>query len=104
MTPEQARTVLSERLEALEVRLGKLKNDISQSHSADFEEQAQERENDEVIDALGVETEATIVELRGALQRIEDGHYGLCCECGEAIHPERLEALPEARLCIDCAD
>ncbi len=40
--------------------------------------------------------------LRGALQRIEDGSYGLCLHCGEAIAHARLEARPEATLCVDC--
>ena len=37
-----------------------------------------------------------------ALKRIEDGEYGNCEECGESIPPARLEALPHARLCIQC--
>jgi RNA polymerase-binding protein DksA len=37
-----------------------------------------------------------------ALQRIEDGTYGQCTNCGNSILPERLEALPHAELCIDC--
>ena len=39
----------------------------------------------------------------GALQRIEDGTYGVCSNCGKPIGEERLEALPWAELCIDCA-
>jgi DnaK suppressor protein len=38
-----------------------------------------------------------------ALQRIEDGTYGTCTNCGKSISPERLEALPWTTLCIDCA-
>ena len=37
-----------------------------------------------------------------ALQRIEDGSYGACERCGEAIAEKRLEALPFARHCITC--
>ncbi len=37
-----------------------------------------------------------------ALQRIEDGIYGVCTNCGEVIMPERLEALPYAEFCIPC--
>jgi len=37
-----------------------------------------------------------------ALQKFEDGTYGLCDNCGEPIAPERLEALPQATLCLDC--
>lgn len=37
-----------------------------------------------------------------ALQRIEQGNYGRCEECGHPIAKKRLEALPHARLCIEC--
>ncbi|MEW5995073.1 MAG: TraR/DksA C4-type zinc finger protein [Candidatus Zixiibacteriota bacterium] len=37
-----------------------------------------------------------------ALQRIEDGTYGKCQKCGKQIQPERLKAVPHARLCIAC--
>jgi DnaK suppressor protein len=37
-----------------------------------------------------------------ALQRIDDGNFGSCERCGEAIAEKRLEALPFARYCIDC--
>jgi DnaK suppressor protein len=40
--------------------------------------------------------------LRQALARIEDGSYGYCEECGQAIGASRLLARPEARLCIAC--
>lgn len=37
-----------------------------------------------------------------ALQKFEDGTYGLCDNCGKPIDPARLEALPQASLCLDC--
>ncbi len=37
-----------------------------------------------------------------ALERIENGTYGLCQSCGKPISEERLEAVPHARLCIQC--
>jgi DnaK suppressor protein len=37
-----------------------------------------------------------------ALTKIEKGTYGLCDNCGEPINPERLEALPQANLCLKC--
>ena len=42
-------------------------------------------------------------ELEDALERLEAGTYGVCESCGRPIAIERLEALPETRLCIDCA-
>ena len=41
-------------------------------------------------------------EVEAALQRLEDGEYGKCVECGQPIHPERLEVLPTAAFCVHC--
>lgn len=43
------------------------------------------------------------LDLRHALDQLDAGTYGICEHCGRAIAPERLEARPDARLCIDCA-
>jgi len=40
-------------------------------------------------------------EIDAALARIDDGTFGTCSSCGEAIGTERLEALPWATLCIE---
>jgi DnaK suppressor protein len=57
--------------------------------------------------AMSVETgrrrRQYLVEIEKALERIEAGDYGECLECGELIHPGRLEANPTATLCISCA-
>lgn len=37
-----------------------------------------------------------------ALQKFEEGKYGLCEDCGQPIDPARLDALPQARLCLIC--
>jgi RNA polymerase-binding protein DksA len=39
-----------------------------------------------------------------ALQKFEDGTYGLCDNCGQPIDPARLEALPQASLCLRCKE
>jgi len=47
--------------------------------------------------------EREIASVKRALGRIEDGTYGECVRCGRDIAAGRLEARPEAALCIDCA-
>jgi DnaK suppressor protein len=37
-----------------------------------------------------------------ARQRLAQGGYGVCEECGQKIAPERLEALPDATRCVSC--
>tara|TARA_R110001592_G_scaffold83360_2_gene246912 strand:+ start:69 stop:386 length:318 start_codon:yes stop_codon:yes gene_type:complete len=94
---------LREKLAQLEERVNHVTKDMSKSHSADFSEQAVERENDEVLEGIGQEAQVSIQHIRAALARISDGTYGNCAECGKAINPERLEALPETVHCVSCA-
>ncbi len=47
--------------------------------------------------------EDTLETIELALERIEDGVYGLCEECDGVISKTRLNAIPYAALCIRCA-
>lgn len=47
--------------------------------------------------------EKRIEELEDALERAEQGLYGICESCGEPIATERLRAIPSTTLCIKCA-
>jgi DnaK suppressor protein len=53
--------------------------------------------------ALRRRTRRKINSLEEALRRFEEGTYGICERCGKEISAQRLEALPHARLCIECA-
>lgn len=57
--------------------------------------------NDLALEAAG-HNAAQMQVLRHALAKFEDGSYGLCEECGNDIGYSRLQARPEARLCIGC--
>ena len=46
--------------------------------------------------------EDQLTEVSKALNRIDEGTYGICTNCGQAIMTERLEALPQVELCIEC--
>ncbi|MBS1269538.1 MAG: General stress protein 16O [Gammaproteobacteria bacterium] len=71
--------------------------------SGDWREQAVQRENDEVIDALGNEAQRELEQINQALQRIDSGEYSHCSDCGEEIQKARLETLPYTSLCVQCA-
>ena len=43
---------------------------------------------------------ASLEEVERALEKLDEGTYGLCDDCGEAIGPERLEAIPWTALCV----
>ena len=47
--------------------------------------------------------EAELQKLKEAEKRIEEGNYGQCVMCRQPIAPARLEAQPDAILCINCA-
>jgi DnaK suppressor protein len=52
-----------------------------------------------------LDRESTLVRrLRSAIERIDDGSYGICLECEEKIAPKRLKAIPWAELCISCQE
>jgi RNA polymerase-binding transcription factor DksA len=70
----------------------------------DFEEQATQTQNDEVVDSLETETRTELVQIERALERIENGIGDECESCGEAIDPRRLQVLPYTTLCVDCAE
>jgi RNA polymerase-binding transcription factor DksA len=42
--------------------------------------------------------------LSSALDRLDDGDYGTCVECGEAIAPARLRVMPEVETCVSCQE
>src|SRR5204863_8485317 len=53
--------------------------------------------------ALRGRSENQLALVEAALARIDDGRFGACVRCGQPVAPERLEALPWAEHCIDCA-
>jgi RNA polymerase-binding transcription factor len=95
---------LEERKGILLQRISRVKHDISQEHSADWSEQAQERQNDEVLEAIGNESQHELTQINITLERITSGDYMSCTECGEGISIKRLEAVPYTHLCINCAE
>ena len=56
----------------------------------------------EVTRVLTLAAEAALSEIDAALQRLEEGSYGICERCAEPIRWERLEVLPMSRLCTPC--
>lgn len=57
----------------------------------------------EMAMAMIEEVEGRIKTIEAALQRMEEGTYGICVECGAEIPYERLEIIPETPYCVQCA-
>jgi RNA polymerase-binding protein DksA len=94
---------LEAELEELESRQSRIADDLAEPLNADSSEQAIEMEDDASLEGQGALIAKEIASVKRALARIEDGTYGECVRCGEDIAPARLDARPEAALCIDCA-
>ncbi len=97
------KSVLETRLAELEARLHRIESDLDTTPNADFEERATERGNDEVLEELGASGLSEIRQIRAALDRVAQGTYGDCIDCGEEIDARRLELVPHAALCTACA-
>ena len=105
MNTDDVKKRLLEMKQELTHRISSIDRDIRhEGMSADWNEQASERENDEVLESLGNSSEQDLLMIKYALKRIEDGNYFQCDECGEDIPPARLELLPFTAHCVSCAE
>ena len=52
--------------------------------------------------AINEHETAELEHIAQALQRLDQGVYGICVECGSEVTPERLHALPQAARCMPC--
>ena len=104
MQVEEIQTLLESKREELSNRINAIKGDFAKGRSADFAEQATETENDEVLKNLEFEAQHELTQVNNALHRIKLGNYGQCEKCGEDIKLERLQALPYATSCCECAE
>lgn len=98
-----AKTRLQAQLEELKERLTHLETDLAEPLNPDSSERAVETEDDASLEGQALLVSREIASVMRALDRIEDGTYGICARCGEDIAPARLEVRPEASFCIKCA-
>jgi RNA polymerase-binding transcription factor DksA len=112
VTPEAARALLDAERRRTEQRLAQLRDDhrgfveASRDTNADDEHDPEgatiafERSQ---VGALVRQAEEHLQELDAARERLTQGTYGVCEQCGAGIPAGRLEARPTARLCVACA-
>ncbi len=94
---------LSERKSELEKLLDRVETSARRKLDKGFEEQAIQRQNEEVLTALDDSLNDELEQVNEALFMIEQGIYGKCVSCGEDISEKRLLAVPHTSLCINCA-
>jgi DnaK suppressor protein len=93
-----------ERKQAELVRVLRKRDGIAIEKSADQMDEIQlATERDLAI--RNVDRESNLLrDVKDALRRIQDGDFGTCLECEEAISPKRLAAVPWAARCIQCQE
>ena len=105
MDRERLRELLLTEKEEMEKRVTAINEDFSDRKiSKQFDEQSIERENDEVLVNLELEAKEQLRAIEIALRRIDTDNFDLCVTCGEPISDARLEAIPHAMKCRNCAE
>jgi DnaK suppressor protein len=100
---EQARAALVAERQRLMVELGQpIENPGQMTYGSQAAAASQVFEQQRDL-ALRDRSRLELSRVEAALRSIDDGTYGICTNCGEPIATERLEAIPWAPTCIDCA-
>jgi len=96
---EQRREIMD--LYQSDVRAGQASTDEG---TEDIVDRANNSYNRELMFSLSDAERQRLLDIDGALERIEEGGYGSCANCGREIGERRLEAVPWARFCVDCQE
>lgn len=100
---KKRRATLESRLQELDERMHHIDQELDSHNSKDWEELATEREEDEVLEGMGLSAQAEIRMIKAALVRMDADEYGDCVDCGDEISKERLDILPFTPFCRVCA-
>ena len=82
--------------------ISRLESEARESRSAEVEDPIDQVTSSEVKAAnfhVSTVEAGTLKEVRDALRRMDEGVYGTCMDCGRAIEPARLRAVPWTRYC-----
>ncbi len=118
----EKRSLSKEELDQIKERLMQRKRELLEDIAEILEKEAKEEYQD-LIDTIREEGDIAAAELQestilaiaeikareveqidAALERIEQGEYGICIECGDWITPARLEVMPYALRCRECQE
>ena len=88
---------------ALESQTSDLKNLVKPIESGDEVDIASDAVDRTLLNSLSNQDSLRLKQIDNALERIRTGKYGICLGCGKDIPRERLEAIPYAFMCVNCA-
>jgi DnaK suppressor protein len=97
------RTTLESELVSLRAQLGELGYGAQLDYDPNFADSSQVTAERGETEALVQKLVTSLHDVEHALEKFDGDRFGICESCGKSIAEARLEARPEARLCIDCA-
>src|SRR4051794_10398431 len=104
---DEVAALLRERKRELDARIGEFAKAPERGTQLSFGKRIGDGTSEAItrITEAGVGTtlEATAAKIERALEKIDEGTYGLCDSCGQPIAAGRLKAAPESVLCVNCA-
>jgi DnaK suppressor protein len=100
---EHFKQLLTAALEQMEEPLGK-RDEIAIENAPDDIDRVQGAVERELAIRQLESNFSRIQSVKLALERIEDGTYGICMECEQEISPKRLKAVPWASCCVHCQE
>ena len=96
---EQKKTLL----DSLADQSEDMKNLVKTVESGDEADVAADVIDRQLLTSIGTQDAIRLQQIENALDRINQDKYGRCIKCGKEIPAERLEVLPDALMCIQCA-
>lgn len=99
---EREREKLERELEETQRKLARMREYLKYEVDGNIDEGDPEIYEREKNFALVQSLERKVESITRALRLAEAGMYGICERCGKAIDPARLEALPDASMCLKC--
>jgi DnaK suppressor protein len=104
------RSDLSGRRAALQAKLAELtgvfrdRSELAIENSPDMLDAIQMTVNRDLLVERMNMCARTLSDVRAALQKLDNGAYGICEDCDETIGPRRLDAIPWAQVCVKCQE
>jgi DnaK suppressor protein len=111
LRPAAFRERLLARLDEIDRQLTDLKSSLAEATDSQLEEGTLANHlADEATDMLRAETDLSRIyelfeeqrDIAGAFERMENGLFGICIDCGKPIDPGRLDVIPVAKRCLTC--
>jgi len=100
---QEETTVLQDRLDELHHHIATLERGIEETPEYGLGKGDPRITDWELARALLEQLRDRVASTEEALSRVRCGTYGVCERCGRTIDPERIAALPDTKLCIECA-